>query len=158
MHRRNYAMLRAAGAREDASALMRFYYVLNAMLIPCALLEQLALAPRVDRTFVVLGMTLVLAGVGLRFWAITSLGHLWTMRCLTLPGMRPLGRGPYRRLHNPEYISRLMDGAGLCLVFGARWTLLVFLVILAVSSRLIVRVEQRQLATSLGQGHPRPAA
>lgn len=145
VNRKNLKVLRAAGARESAPVLMRAYYWLTLLVAPAAMVEQLLSAARVTDAMLFGGLALVLAAVALRTWAIASLGAFWSMRLMWLPGLRPLGRGPYKVMDNPEYFSRLMEGAGLCLMLGAKRTVAVYLLLGAVSSLRIASVEKRLL-------------
>ena len=87
----------------------------------------------------------------MRYWAISSLGTLWSMRCITLPGLRAVNAGPYRFMNNPEYISRVIDGVGVSLLTGSKITGLTYIVLSAILVRKMNAMEQRQLS-ELGSG------
>src|SRR5262249_15272244 len=91
------------------------------------------------------GLAAMAAGTLLRLWAIQSLGSLWTMRCLAIPGLRPRRVGPYRILDNPEYISRLIDGLGLAVVLGGLLVPLLYLFAMLALHRRTTEIEARQL-------------
>jgi methyltransferase len=84
-------------------------------------------------------------GKGLKYWAVFTLGPLWTFRVLVPPGHPMLVRGPYRFFRHPNYLGivgellgvALMTSApiaGACAVVGFGW----------IMSRRI-RVEERAL-------------
>jgi len=83
--------------------------------------------------------------VGFRHWAIRSLGRLWSKRCVFIPGMPHIRSGPYRFVANPEYLSRLLDGIGLCLVLGATTVIIPYALSVILMSYRIVKTEVRQI-------------
>lgn len=145
IHRWNYRNLSAAGAEELIPDLMRRYYQLTTLIVPVALMEQLVWRQPVFWEMLVTGMFMIGSGHALRFWAIHSLGSLWSMRCLSLDGAQPCRRGPYRIVRNPEYFSRVIDALGIGLVIGARLSTLVYLTLLMILAHRIQSVERRQL-------------
>lgn len=145
VHRRNYAALRAMGALELAPWLMRGYYAVTALVVPAAVVEQILTAGTPTRLAIVLGSAACGAAIFLRFWAIRSLGGVWTMRCLALPGLRHANVGPYRLLSNPEYFSRLIEGAGVCLLLRAELSLAVYVTVTAAYGVYLSGLEKKQL-------------
>lgn len=150
IHRRNYEALRAMGAVEMAPWLMRGYYAVTVLVVPAAFLEQ-ALAPALPtRAMILLGSTLAGIAIILRVWAIRSLGSFWTMRCIALPGVRLRATGPYRMLQNPEYLSRLIEGAGICLLMSAEVSLAIYVTLTAGFGVYLSGLEQKHLETVAG--------
>jgi methyltransferase len=92
-------------------------------------------------------LVLVLAGQGLRWWCIATLGPRWNTRVIIVPGLPRVTRGPYRRLRHPNYLAVVVEGAALPLVHTAWITALVFTVLNAVLL-LAIRIpcENRALA------------
>jgi methyltransferase len=82
----------------------------------------------------------------LRAWTMLSLGRFWTTRIITVPGVPPVRRGPYRFVRHPNYIVVAGEIAALPLAFGA-WPLAVaFTVLNAVALTLRLRAENAALA------------
>jgi methyltransferase len=54
-----------------------------------------------------------------RLWVISSLGHYWTTRILTLPGAPLVQTGPFRWFRHPNYLLVIAEIAVLPLAFGA---------------------------------------
>lgn len=142
----HYSILMTAGGEELDPPLFKKYYLVQLLIFPSAIAEQWIFGMAVYRENLVGGLLLVISGHVLRYWAISSLGNLWSMHCIGLPGLRPLNAGPYRFLNNPEYLSRILDGIGIALLTGARFSALVFIVINILTVRKINSLEQRQLA------------
>jgi len=93
-------------------------------------------------------MTVFVAGQALRLAAIRTLGDRWTVRVLTLPGISRIARGPYARLHHPNYLGVALEIVSLPLVHGAVLTAVAFSVLNAVAVALRIDVESRALAES----------
>ena len=54
-----------------------------------------------------------------RLWVISSLGHYWTTRVLTLPDAPLVHSGPFRWFRHPNYVLVIAEIAVLPLAFGA---------------------------------------
>jgi len=61
-----------------------------------------------------------------RIWVMTSLGHFWTTRIITLPDAPLVNRGPYRFCRHPNYVIVVGEIAALPLAFGAWELALIF--------------------------------
>jgi methyltransferase len=151
IHRSNYRILREAGAEELIPKLMRRYYLYSLLIIPASIGERLVVGQDPPARAALIGLVALAVGVLLRTWAIGSLGTLWSMRCLALPGLRALRVGPYRFLDNPEYISRLIDGVGISVVLGGRVVPFLYVLLSLSLQRGITNIEARQL---LELSHP----
>ena len=152
----NYKILKSAGGEELGSTLLKKYYFICLIVFPLALFEQSLLAPPIYKEMLMIGLLLILTGHMLRYWSISSLGTLWCMRCITLPGLRAINAGPYRYMNNPEYISRFMDGVGISLLTGSKVTGFFYIVLSGIFVRKMNVMEQRQLSElSSGFSHLR---
>lgn len=82
-------------------------------------------------------LVLVFLGVwalalGLKWWAMDSLGETWTLRAGLPPqspsaltaGPSPVTTGPYAALRHPEYLGELLEVLTVPLLVGAYWTAL----------------------------------
>lgn len=145
MHRINYDFLVVAGGEELIPSLMRRYYQTIYIFMGLALVERLFVQDATSVPWKLLGASMILLGVGFRHWAIRSLGRLWTKRCVFIPGMPHIRSGPYRFVANPEYLSRLLDGIGLCLVLGAVAVIIPYTLFVILMSYRIVKTEVRQI-------------
>ena len=160
IHRSNYQVLRRAGAEELIPKLMQRYYLHSLLILPASMIECMFTGFDPPARAVQLGLAALAIGAMLRIWAIASLGIQWSMRCLALANMRARSVGPYRFFANPEYLSRLIDGVGICVVLGGCFIPLVYVIIQLVMQRRITNVEGRQLlehSHSLGLSQQSPA-
>jgi methyltransferase len=110
---RNTRILKAKGAIEAGAR----HYPLMVLLHTSWLLAMLLTTPA---NAVVNGWILqafVILQLG-RVWAITTLGHFWTTRIITIPGIPLITTGPYRFCSHPNYIVVIGEIAVLPLMFG----------------------------------------
>jgi protein-S-isoprenylcysteine O-methyltransferase Ste14 len=97
-----------------------------------------------------LGLAVVLAGAGLRDWAILSLGHYFRRQVTIEQGQRIVRRGPYRVLRHPSYAGLLLIFAGFGLTFGSWFSAAAVSLIVFAGMLPRIRVEERALARALG--------
>ncbi len=90
-------------------------------------------------------LLLLAATMGLRYWAISSLGDRWTTRVFVVPGEPPVAKGPYRWLRHPNYLAVIVEVAALPLVHTAWWTAVAFSAGNLLVLRTRIRVEEEAL-------------
>jgi methyltransferase len=158
--RRHYAALIAGGGREVAPGHYRVMVLLHAgFLLACPL--EVWLLGRPLRPPLALAMLAALAlAMGLRYWAIATLGERWTTRIVCLPGAPAVVRGPYRWIRHPNYLAVVVEMAALPLVHGAWASAAVFSLANALLLRVRIGAEERALAscsdyTAVFAGRPR---
>ncbi len=141
---------RAAAGRSRAdrgSALMIVAAVMAGMSL-CFTLGWLGVAP-VPPWASAVGLALMLAGLGVREWAVRTLGRHFTMQVSTASGQEVVERGPYRYVRHPSYTGSLLTVAGAGLALGS-WlgaALALGLCLVAYSYR--AAVEERALLAAL---------
>ena len=96
------------------------------------------------------GIALMWIGVGLRQWAVATLGGFFRTTVVVQAGHQLVTTGPYRRLRNPSYTGAMVTVLGQGLTFG-NWVALIVLVG-GVLSALVwrIRVESRALRGHFG--------
>ncbi|MFI2103621.1 isoprenylcysteine carboxyl methyltransferase family protein [Isoptericola sp. NPDC019693] len=98
-------------------------------------------------------LALVLAGQGLRWWCIATLGPRWNTRVIVVPGLPLVDRGPYRWFRHPNYVAVVVEGIALPLVHTAWVTALAFTVLNAwLLLGFRVPAEERALRLAAGDG------
>jgi methyltransferase len=143
--RRNERALRARGAiepRDDVYPLMQIAY-------PVAFA-----APLIEgwwrgsdaTAWLVAGAIVFTAAKALKYWAVASLGPLWSFRVLVLPGVPLVSAGPYRLMRHPNYAGVIGEILGVALMMTAPITGLAALATFAALLRKRVQVEERALA------------
>ncbi len=96
------------------------------------------------------GIALILFGVGLRWWAMISLGHYFTLDVAVRPGQAVIESGPYRLIRHPSYSAMLLISVGAGLALGNWASLIVMPAGEVVGFLYRVRVEERALIDMLG--------
>ncbi len=124
------------------------------LLILAPLLNLVPIASLADQPrWGVIGVLVMLAGLGLRYWASRTLGAFYTRTLRVSAEQRVVDQGPYHLIRHPGYLADLglFTGAGLA---GLNW--LVTLVIFAVVLRAYlyrIRAEESMLAARFGEGY-----
>lgn len=152
-HRFNYGFLQFAGADERIPVLMKIYYFGGLLLVILAYAESSFLNNKIAFNVSVMGIGLMIFGTMLRFWAMNSLGRVWSMRCMYIPGIPTVKHGPYRLLKHPEYFSRLVEGLGLCLFFGSIYSGSFYLLFCLVLNWKMVGEEKKQILELATERH-----
>lgn len=98
-----------------------------------------------------LGVSLILLGVALRWYAIWTLGRYFTRDVAVSADQKVVQNGPYRYIRHPAYSGTFvtMLGVGLALTNWA--SLAALLVCVLVGHLYRVRVEEKALAQAIGQ-------
>lgn len=119
VHSYNYAYLKAVEGEELIPRLMDSFQAWTcfmpwiAFLTSYLLPSSLKFAPSPF-----FGLTLIVVAVVLKISSMRSLGRLWSLRCVFIPGMPRVNHGPYRFMRHPEYVGRMLEGLGLSCFFG----------------------------------------
>lgn len=104
------------------------------------------------------GIALVVTGVGLRQWAITTLGRFFTLEVRVSDDHRVVGTGPYRLLRHPSYTGALLALLGVGLALGNWLSLAVLVLVPTFGFMRRIRVEEQALSAQLGESYRRYAA
>jgi protein-S-isoprenylcysteine O-methyltransferase Ste14 len=104
---------------------------------------------------VILGisLTVVWAGIGLRWWCFRTLGRYFTFTVMTSADQPVIATGPYRVLGHPSYAGILLILAGISLSYGNWLSLaaLIFLPLIGFINR--IHVEEAALSATLGAAY-----
>jgi methyltransferase len=121
--------------------------VLHTSLLVGALVEAWVRRPDVPGALAWSMLALVVLSQALRWWCIATLGRRWNTRVIVVPGLAPVGSGPYRWLRHPNYVAVVVEGLALPLVHAAWITASVFTVANAVLLGVRIRCENAALAS-----------
>ena len=144
---RNAAWSLERGGRETGQGHYPFMVVLHSGLLVGALVEAWVRRPDVPSLLAWSMLALVVASQALRWWCISTLGRRWNTRVIVVPGLAPVGGGPYAVFKHPNYVAVVVEGFALPLVHGAWLTALVFTVLNAGLLTVRIRAEDAALAT-----------
>jgi protein-S-isoprenylcysteine O-methyltransferase Ste14 len=102
-----------------------------------------------------IGVAIVLAGLGMRIWAVVALGVSFRLTVETHQGQKVVDSGPYRYVRHPAYSGLLL----ICLGYGLslqNWLSLVSSVVFPVAALLYrIHVEEQYLVASIGEDYNR---
>lgn len=106
----------------------------------------------------VVGLSLMIAGIALRQWAVVVLGQFFTVDVRVHPGQSVVERGPYRWMRHPSYTGMILTFVGSGLAVG-NWAALAVLTVAPIAG-LVIRIhfEERALLEGLGEPYRRFAA
>jgi len=128
----------------------RFRQHLQVVLLAlCLLITRSLGSPRSDIILLVLASLLVLAGGGLRSWAMGY--HTWRRQKGEASRRTLLTAGPYAHIRNPLYLGSFLIGCGIATMSGRLAVLLAFAVLFLVSHWCIIRWEEGRLAEEFGE-------
>jgi protein-S-isoprenylcysteine O-methyltransferase Ste14 len=97
------------------------------------------------------GVALMWAGIGLRLWAIFTLGDSFRTSVEVHAGQRVIERGPYRLIRHPSYTGLMLIIAGIGVADGTWASLAVALVLPLPALLRRISVEEEVLLAALGE-------
>jgi protein-S-isoprenylcysteine O-methyltransferase Ste14 len=97
------------------------------------------------------GLLLLIAGLGIRWTAILTLGRFFNSNVTIHSDHRIVRAGLYRHIRHPSYSGHLLAFGGLALSFGNWLSLLALLVPITAALLYRVHVEESALAEAFGQ-------
>lgn len=100
-----------------------------------------------------IGAGLAVAGLALRWWAMTVLGRFYTRTLTTSPDQTAVTRGPYRLIRHPGYTGSLLTWAGGAAASHNLPVLILVLAILGWAYARRIRAEEAMLVDSLGTAY-----
>jgi methyltransferase len=151
LSRRHERALRARGAIEPADDVYRLMaWAYPACFLAMGIEGLVRGTPR--PALIVAGASVFVLGKAIKYWAIRSLGELWSFRVLVVPGVELVSRGPYRYMRHPNYVGLVGEMVGVALLTGAPIAGALAVIGFAELVRRRVVVEERALGmrTELG--------
>ena len=145
LNRSNMAFLLHSGAEEVAHGYSDRFHLWGHFIIPLSVTEYVLHGFSSNPGNQLIGAFILILALLLRVWSIQTLGRMWSRKCFYIYGVPLVRKGPYRFLKHPEYMSRLLDIAGLTLLFSAWWSGTVCFLAALFYLTKIVPLEQRQL-------------
>lgn len=142
---RNGRRALARGGREvEGRGFYAAMVVVHGLLFVAAPLEVALLERPFLPALAAVATGLVAVAMGLRYWAVATLGDRWNTRIIVIPGEPAVDGGPYRYVRHPNYLAVTLEMAALPLVHTAWLTALVWS--LASALLLAVRIPREEAA------------
>jgi len=101
------------------------------------------------------GIVIFVASKALKYWAIRSLGELWTFRVFIVPDAPLVTTGPYRYVTHPNYIAVVGELIGTAMMVGAPVSGPVMLGAFGAALRARVKFENQVLRAIAGSAASR---
>lgn len=114
------------GGREHAPGQFRVMRLLHTAWFLATAAEVFGLQRPFIPSLALASSLVFVAGQALRYAAIRTLGERWTVRVMTLPGMKPVNEGVYRLIRHPNYLGVILEIGAVPLLHGAYVTALTF--------------------------------
>ena len=83
--------------------------------------------------------------MGLRYWAISSLGIFWNTRVIVLPGHKAIVKGPFQWVRHPNYVAVIVEMAAIPLFYGAWRTAILYSILNLWMLKIRISVEENAL-------------
>jgi protein-S-isoprenylcysteine O-methyltransferase len=99
------------------------------------------------------GVALIVAGLAVRWWAILTLRHAFTVDVAVKSGQSVIESGPYAFVRHPSYTGILLSFAGMGVLLRHWTSLIVLLVPITVALLYRIGIEERALVTGLGEAY-----
>ncbi|MEJ7747509.1 MAG: isoprenylcysteine carboxylmethyltransferase family protein [Luteimonas sp.] len=101
-----------------------------------------------------LGMTLMIAGLLLRWWAVRTLAQFFTVDIAIQPGQELIRSGPYCWLRHPSYSGALLTVLGFGIALGNAIAALIVIVPITAAFLWRIRIEETMLAAAFPEQYP----
>lgn len=148
--KRNLRGLRSRGGREVGAGHYPWMVALHAAFLMSCVAEVWIL-DRPWRPLVgLISMLVLIAALGLRWWALRALGDRWTTRVVVVPGETLVASGPYRWLRHPNYVAVVLEIAAIPMLHCAWVTAVTFSVANLVLLKVRVGAEEGALDRAAG--------
>ncbi|MBV9280554.1 MAG: isoprenylcysteine carboxylmethyltransferase family protein [Chloroflexi bacterium] len=106
-----------------------------------------------------IGLTIVWAGIGLRWWSQRTLGRYFTLDVMTSTDQPIITTGPYRFVRHPSYAGLLLIFPGIGIDVYPNWLSLAAMTLLPLGGLMYrMRVEESALSATLGEEYTSYAA
>lgn len=105
-----------------------------------------------------IGLMLFWTGIALRLWSFHTLGRYFTFTVQTSRDQPVIVAGPYRLIRHPSYAGLLLVITAVGLFIGNWWSLMWLTGTIAAGLVFRIRVEERALTRTLGDGYRSYAA
>jgi protein-S-isoprenylcysteine O-methyltransferase len=144
----NTATWQGGAADRGSTRLLLAAYAISAAVISVLAglgLGRLPIGPRW------IGVTMIVAGLALRGWAMRVLGRDYTRTVRVTTDQHVVTTGPYRRIRHPGYAGSLLVWTGYALSIGNWIALLIVTAILLAAYSWRITAEEATLTDTLGQ-------
>ncbi len=101
------------------------------------------------------GLVMMVAGLGLRFWAFRTLGRFYTRTLLVTDKQQVVQDAPYNTIRHPGYLGSLLLWIGAGVATGSLPVLLIVVLAMGIAYTYRIRTEETMLLWTLGGEYER---
>jgi methyltransferase len=142
---RNERYLRSLGGREVGAGHYPWMVTLHAAFLVSCVAEVWLLNRPWWPPVALVSMLILIGALGLRWWALRTLGDRWTTRVVVVPGETLVTSGPYRWFPHPNYLAVTLEIGAIPMVHCAWLTAVVFSIANLAILKTRIGVEERAL-------------
>jgi protein-S-isoprenylcysteine O-methyltransferase Ste14 len=137
-----------------------FRFIIGIGALGASALAKVKPSPTIRPTAVAewIGLVLFWSGISLRLWSFHALGRYFTFTVQTSSDQPVIVDGPYRLIRHPSYAGLLLIITAVGLFIGNWWSLMCLTGTIAGGLVFRIRVEERALTRTLGDGYRNYAA
>lgn len=129
-----------------------FILVLSVLAIAVPVIEWGYFHPeRAHLHWIIVGRVIVIAGTGLRIWAIQTLGRFFTATVQIQEEHQLIQHGPFRHIRHPSYTGALLTAAGGAIVLESWFGLLIATACMLYAYYVRITAEEAALVSKFGQ-------
>jgi len=114
-------------------------------------LVEYHLIQRIDIRISLVGISLILAKVLLKGWAMKTLGEYYNAHIVVGESHKLIKSGPYKYVRHPAYSARFLSIIGITLMLNAFCTLFIALAVDLLFVSIRIRLEERELMGKFGE-------
>jgi protein-S-isoprenylcysteine O-methyltransferase Ste14 len=129
-----------------------FILVLSVLAIAVPVIEWGYFHPeRAHLHWIIVGGLIVIAGTGLRIWAIQTLGRFFTATVQIQEEHQLIQHGPFRYIRHPSYTGALLTAVGGAIVLESWFGLLIAAACMLYAYYVRITAEEAALVSKFGQ-------
>ena len=100
-----------------------------------------------------IGLLIIVAGTGIRIWAIQTLGRFFTATVQIQDGHQLIQDGPFRLVRHPSYLGALLTAVGSAVLLESWWSLPVAVALMMAAYYLRITAEEQALLRNFGPAY-----
>ena len=136
--------------RDDRGSFLLIYFSVFASIMVAFAFATAEITPLPDWLFFV-GIFLMLLGIFVREWAVTTLKGYYSFRVSVFEGHKVVDNGPYRLVRHPGYAGSILTMVGIGLAVQSLAAVLILSLFCGIAYGYRIRVEEAALLKELGE-------